>query len=74
MFRQLAQPLFQGGRIRSGYRLAWAQRDEAELTYQKTVNQAFGDVANSLVGYYDSRKYRMKLEEETATYKETARR
>ena len=35
-----AQPIFQGGRIRSGYRLAWAQRDEAELTYKKTVLQA----------------------------------
>ena len=26
---QLAQPIFQGGRIRSNYLLAWAQRDEA---------------------------------------------
>ena len=70
---QLAQPIFQGGRIRSGYRLAWAQRDEAELTYKKTVLQAFGDVSNSLVGYTDSRKFRMKIEEQTATYRETAR-
>jgi multidrug efflux system outer membrane protein len=70
---QIAQPIFQGGRIRSGYRLAWAQRDEAVLTYQQTVQKAFGDVSNSLVGYDDSRKYRMKLEQETATYKETAR-
>ena len=70
---QIAQPIFQGGRIRSQYRLAWAQRDEAELTYKKTVLQAFGDVSNSLVGYTDSRKYRMKIEEQTATYKETAR-
>ncbi len=70
---QIAQPIFQGGRIRSGYRLAWAQHDEAVLTYQQTVQKAFGDVSNSLVGYDDSRKYRMKLQEETATYKETAR-
>lgn len=70
---QLAQPIFQGGRIRSQYHLAWAQRDEAELTYKQTVQKAFGDVSNSLVGYNDSRLYRMKLEEETATYKETAR-
>ena len=70
---QVAQPIFQGGRIRSNYRLAWAQRDESELIYKQTVQKAFGDVSNSLVGYTDSRKYRMKLEEETATYKETAR-
>ncbi len=69
---QVLQPIFQGGRIRSGYRLAWAQRDEAELTYKQTVQQAFGDVANSLVGYNQSRLYRMKIEEETKTYRDTA--
>jgi len=70
---QAAQPLFQGGRIRSQYRLAWAQRDEAELTYKKTVNQAFADVSNSLVGYAQARQYRMKLEEQTNTYSAAAR-
>jgi multidrug efflux system outer membrane protein len=68
----LAQPIFEGGRIRSGYRLAWAQRDEAELQYKQTVQQAFGDVANSLVGYQQSRQFRIKIEEQTATYKESA--
>jgi len=70
---QITQPIFQGGRIRSGYKLAWAQRDEAELVYKNTVLQAFGDVSNSLVGYTDSRQFRMKIEEQAATYKETAR-
>jgi len=70
---QITQPIFQGGRIRSGYRLAWAQRDEAELNYKRTVLNAFGDVSNSLVGYNDSRKFRAKIEEQTQTYKETAR-
>ena len=70
---QAAQPLYQGGRIRSQYKLAWAQRDEAELTYKKTVNQAFGEVSNSLVGYAQARLYRMKLEEQTHSYSEAAR-
>jgi multidrug efflux system outer membrane protein len=69
---QVVQPIFQGGRIRSGYRLAWAQRDEAELTYKQTVQQAFGDVSNSLVGYNQSRLYRMKIEQQTKTYQDTA--
>ena len=69
---QLAQPIFEGGRIRSGYRLAWAQRDQAELQYKQSVQQAFGDVANSLVGYNQSRQYRIKIAEQTATYKESA--
>jgi multidrug efflux system outer membrane protein len=70
---QLAQPIFEGGRIRSTYRLAWAQRDEADLQYKQTVQQAFGDVSNSLVGYRQSREFRKKIEEQTATYGETAR-
>jgi multidrug efflux system outer membrane protein len=37
------------------------------------VQQAFADVANALVGYEKSRSFRMKIEEQTATYAETAR-
>jgi outer membrane protein, multidrug efflux system len=70
---QLAQPLYAGGRITSQYRLALAQREEADLTYKQTVQQAFADVANSLVAYRQSRLYRVKLQEQTATYKETSR-
>jgi outer membrane protein, multidrug efflux system len=70
---QLAQPLYQGGRIRANYDLAWAQRDEAELRYKQAVQNAFGDVANTLVGYNQSRLYRGKIEEQTSTYRETAR-
>jgi outer membrane protein, multidrug efflux system len=69
---QAVQPIFQGGRITSNYHLAWAQRDEAELVYKQTVLQAFGDVSNSLVGYRLSRQYRVKLEEQTHTYKQMA--
>jgi multidrug efflux system outer membrane protein len=70
---ELAQPLYAGGRITSQYHLALAQRDEAEMTYKQTVQQAFADVSNSLVGYNQARLYRMKLQEQTATYKETSR-
>jgi outer membrane protein, multidrug efflux system len=70
---QAAQPIYQGGRITAAYRLALAQRDEAELTYKKTALGAFRDVSNALVAYEQSRLYRMKLQEQTGTYKEAAR-
>jgi multidrug efflux system outer membrane protein len=70
---QVVQPIFEGGKIRSAYRLAWAQRDAAELSYRQSVQQAFADVANSLVGYQKSHALRQTLEEQTATYAETAR-
>ena len=69
----VVQPIFEGGRVRSAYRLAWAQRDAAELVYRQSVQQAFADVANSLVGYQKSHALRLTLEEQTATYAETAR-
>ena len=70
---QVVQPIFEGGKISSAYRLAWDQRDAAELAYRQSVQQAFADVANSLVGYEKSRELRLTLEEQTATFAETAR-
>jgi multidrug efflux system outer membrane protein len=70
---QLLQPIFEGGRIRSNYNLAWARRDEAELSYKQSVQLAVADVSNSLVGYAQSQQYRAKIKEQTDTYYETAR-
>jgi multidrug efflux system outer membrane protein len=70
---QVVQPFYQGGRIRSNYALAWAKRDEAELSYRQSVQLAVSDVSNSLVGYAQSRNYREKIREQTDTYFETAR-
>ena len=49
------------------------ERDAAELAYAQAVQHALSDVADTLVGYNESRAYRAELEEETATYAETAR-
>lgn len=70
---QVLQPLYEGGRIRANYRLAWAKRDEAELAYKRSVLLAVTDVSNSLVGYAQSQRYRAKIQEQTDTYYETAR-
>lgn len=51
----VTQPIFEGGRLKSGVRLAEAQRDQLVLTYQQTIQGAFRDVSNALVAY---RKYR----------------
>jgi multidrug efflux system outer membrane protein len=57
------QPVFEGGRIRSGVRLARARTEEALLLYRKTVQQAFRDVADALVGYRKSQEFRSQLEQ-----------
>jgi multidrug efflux system outer membrane protein len=56
----LVQPLFAGGRIRSGVKLAEAQRDEAVLTYKKTIQLAFQDVADSLIAYEKDQEFRQQ--------------
>lgn len=70
---QALQPIYEGGRIRSNYKLAWARRDEAELAYRQSFQLAVADVSNSLIGYTQSRQYRAKIQEQTDTYFETAR-
>ncbi len=55
---QLTQPIFTGGRIRSGVRLSEAQKEEAVLDYQKLIQQAFREVSDSLVAYRKNREFR----------------
>ncbi len=50
-------PLFTGGKIRAQNRLAKARFEEALATYQKTVESAFRDVSNALVGYQKAREF-----------------
>jgi multidrug efflux system outer membrane protein len=47
----LVGPLFNGGRIKSQYRTSLAQRDQAQLFYQKSVTQAFGEVSTALAAH-----------------------
>ena len=56
----LAQPLFAGGKIRSGVKLTEAQKEEAVLTYKQTIQQAFQDVSDSLIGYEKDQEFRQQ--------------
>ena len=54
----LVQPIFNAGRNRSQVALAEARREESELVYQQTIQQAFREVADALVGYRRLREFR----------------
>ena len=54
----LVQPIFSGGRIRSNVRFTEARQQEALLTYQQTIQQAFRGVSDSLVEYHKDREFR----------------
>lgn len=59
---QLSQPLFTGGRIRSGVRLSQAQQQEAALAYQAAIQQAFREVSDSLIAYTKNQEFRQQQE------------
>src|SRR3984893_16944116 len=58
----VAQPVFQGGALRSGLRLSRAQYQEAVLSYQQAVQNAFEQVSNSLVASQKDREFREQQE------------
>jgi multidrug efflux system outer membrane protein len=67
------QPVFEGGRIRNRVRFARARTAEATLFYQRTVQQAFRDVSDSLVGYRKSQEFRIQQEHLTHSAQEATK-
>jgi len=58
----LTAPVFNAGRLRAGVKLAEAQQEEALLAYQQTIQQAFREVSNALVGYRKNQEFRAQQE------------
>jgi outer membrane protein, multidrug efflux system len=59
---QLSLPIFTAGRLRSGVRLAVAERDSAIVQYEKTIQTAFTEVSNALIAHQRAREVRVKQE------------
>jgi multidrug efflux system outer membrane protein len=47
----LSQPIFTGGYLRNNLRHAKSEERQALIGYQRTIQQAFGDVSDALIGY-----------------------
>jgi multidrug efflux system outer membrane protein len=58
----VAQPVFEGGALRSQLRLSRAQYQEAVLAYQQTVQNALEQVSNSLIASEKDRQFREQQE------------
>ena len=59
---QASQPIFNAGALRANVRLSQAQQQQALLTYQQTIQQAFLQVSDSLIAYRKLREYRSTQE------------
>jgi multidrug efflux system outer membrane protein len=67
------QPVFEGGRIRNNVRFAEARTQEATLVYQRTVQQAFREVADALVAYRKSQDVRIQQQALTGAAEDATR-
>jgi len=53
----LVAPIFNGGALWANYKASKADREAAILTYQKSIQDAFRDVADSLIGHQKAKEY-----------------
>jgi multidrug efflux system outer membrane protein len=69
----LAQPLFEGGKLRGQLQLSQETKQEMVLDYQKTIAGAFRDVSNSLIALNKQRSNREEQEKLVAAAQDATR-
>jgi len=67
-----AQPLFTGGALRNNLRYAKSQERQAVISYQQTIQRAFGDVSDALIGYDKYQGVRERQEQTVKDLQESA--
>ncbi|HXJ95650.1 MAG TPA: efflux transporter outer membrane subunit [Terriglobia bacterium] len=67
----LAQPLFEGGYLRNNLRYAKSQDRQALLGYEQTIQRAFGDVSDALIGYEKNHGVRERQEQTVTDLQES---
>jgi NodT family efflux transporter outer membrane factor (OMF) lipoprotein len=70
---QVSQPIFTGGRIKSEVRFTEAQREFLLVNYERTIQNAFREVADSLVARRKSREVRAQRELLVTTLRDRSR-
>src|SRR5262249_23507075 len=59
---QVTQPIFTAGRIKSNVRFTEAQRDIFLINYERTIQNAFREVSDSLIAYRKVKEVRAQRE------------
>jgi multidrug efflux system outer membrane protein len=70
---QVSQPIFTGGALRGNLRLANSQHQQALIGYRQTIQKAFGDVSDALIGYQKLHEVRTRQEVTVADLQESVR-
>jgi outer membrane protein, multidrug efflux system len=59
---QVSQPIFTGGALKGNLHLAKSQGRQALVAYRQTIQRAFGDVSDALIGYQKLHQVRVAQE------------
>jgi multidrug efflux system outer membrane protein len=70
---QLSQPIFTGGALRGNLRAAKSEYEQALIAYRQTIQRAFGDVSDALIGYQKQHEVRVRQENTVADLGESVR-
>ena len=70
---QVSQPIFTAGALRGNLKLAESQHQQALLAYQQTIQRAFGDVSDALIGYQKFHEARVRQEDTVKDLQESVR-
>jgi len=70
---QVSQPIFTGGALRGNLRLAKSENQQALITYRETIQRAFGDVSDALIGYEKLHEVRVRQQDSVSDLEETVR-
>ncbi|MGH9454723.1 MAG: efflux transporter outer membrane subunit, partial [Terriglobia bacterium] len=69
----LTQPIFTAGRLKGNLQVARAQEQQALLTYKQTIQEAFREVSDALIGYQRDRQFLAQQQALTQTYADADR-
>ncbi len=70
---QVTQPIFTGGALRGNLRVAKSQNQRALISYRQTIQRAFGDVSDALIGYEKLHEVRIRQEDTVKDLQESVR-
>ena len=68
---QVSQPIFTGGALRGNLHLAESEHQQALIAYRQTIQRAFGDVSDALIGYEKLHQVRLRQQESVADLQES---
>jgi outer membrane protein, multidrug efflux system len=69
----VSQPIFTGGALRGNLHAAESEHEQALLAYKESIQHAFGDVSDALIGYQKLHEVRVQQQQAVADLAESVR-